>query len=566
MDAVQKSEVQRAIENDPGAFTALVGRYRGVAFAYALAILGDRQDAEDVVQEAFVAAHGSLARLDEPAAFVGWLRGIGRHGCLRRLRRRDVEPSSAVSEWPGAAEAPVEAAARTEGRTRALAAVRALPPRLREAVTLFYLCECTQAEAAAFLGLPVSTLNDRLHQARVLLRRRFVTMVGQGLRETGLPDELVPRFGRVLRVDGSVVDARFDPESPPEVFDALRSADGAAEMRVAQVLKDGVVRCLVTIGAHALRAGQTIANTTAEGGLTAAGVADDALVASAVASLGHARPSAPAVLETGIKSLDLLCPLPANGNVGLLGTSGTGKMVLTQELTLRLRGRPDAPRIFYLAAETEPALVRDLRAGSDGWPADASDGAQRIWVLTRRATDPTYSAGTDVFDATVYCSLLVGAQGLWPAVDPFHSTSRAARSERHAAIARRARESLSHAKRLLSDPLFLEYLACRAFSAARQRLLEFTERRLAELSPEERVAVGRARRLERFLTTPFFVAEATNGRPGVAAPLASVLDGVEAILDGTFDDVPEERFVFIGAVDEARSGAGGPTIGGTRGG
>ena len=73
-----------------------------------------------------------------------------------------------------------------------------------------------------------------------------------------------------------------------------------------------------------------------------------------------------------------------------------------------------------------------------------------------------------------------------------------------------------------------------------------------ELSAEDRQLVGRARRLRNFLTQPFFVAETFTGMPGRNVPIAETVDGVEAILDGRCDAIPEERLFMIGALDETR--------------
>ena len=82
--------VRRAIEGDKGAFVDLTRRFQQFAFGSALAQVGDFQKAEDIVQEAFVAAWLALPTLAEPAAFPGWLRGIVRHHAFRVRRRRHV--------------------------------------------------------------------------------------------------------------------------------------------------------------------------------------------------------------------------------------------------------------------------------------------------------------------------------------------------------------------------------------------------------------------------------------------------------------------------------------------
>jgi len=340
--------------------------------------------------------------------------------------------------------------------------------------------------------------------------------------------------GTVLRAEGGIVDVRFAPDAVPDVFDALAPASAKANLRVAQVLDDGVVRCQL-VGGEPPAVGQNVVNRTADGGTYAAALADDAALAATVAALGQERSG---MLETGIKPVDLFCPLPERGNIGLFGTSGVGKMVMALELTHRLAA--DGPELFYFGERSEPALVRDLRE-------EGQDFARNVWMLSDRATDPEFARDTELFDARIYCSPLLAIRGLWPATDPFHSASKVEVGERHARVAREARAIITRSRVILQDPVLLEYIACRAYGAARRRLAQ-QEERIAALEPEERGLVERARRLEAFLTTPFFVAEDFNGIAGVTVPLADTLDGVEAILAGESDAVPVAELRFIGAL------------------
>jgi len=493
-------------------------RYRDLAFGTALALLGDQHLAEDAVQEALLEAHRSWDRLRDPAARGAWLRAIVRHRCFRLLRRRDLGFAPLPELASG--EEPWEHAARSEARTRLLDRVRALPRDLREVVVLHHLRGCPHREVAAFLGLPATTVNNRLHRARRLLK-------GGAMRKE------VPEAGSVLAIRASIAEVRFDPGACPEVFDALGAAGGPANLRVVQVVGDGVVRCVILDG-PAPGVGQEVLNRTAEGGTWAAAVPDDAELARAVAALGQERAG---LRETGIKSIDLLCPLPERGNVALFGTAGTGKMVLARELAHRLRDA-DGPAVFYLADRSEPALIRDLQEEDAGFERGIH------WLMSDRATDPAWAEGTPVFDARVYCSPLLAVRGLWPATDPFRSRSFVAGDERHRRLADDARALLRRARELTFDPVLLEYLACRALGAARERA-SATPRRLAG---EDRATVERARRLEEFLTTPFFVAEDFSGVEGEHVPLALTLDGVEAVLEGRCDARPAESLRFIGAL------------------
>jgi len=417
---------------------------------------------------------------------------------------------------------PWEAAARDESHRTLLRRVRALPRSLREVVVLHYLRGCPQLEVAAFLDLPATTVNNRLHRARRLLKGEPMSF------------ETI-ESGTVLRAEGGVVDVRFAIDAVPEVFDALAPASSKASLRVAQVLDDGVVRCL-HVGEDVPEVGQNVVNRTADGGTYAAAVTDDDALAATVESLGQ---SCSGVIETGIKPIDLFSPLPEHGNVALFGTAGTGKMVLTMELAQRLQG--NGPRLFYLADRSEPALVRDLREEGEQFNRDV------VWILSERVTDPEFARDTDLFDARVYCSPLLGIRGLWPAVDPFHSASRVEVGERHERLAGEARDLLGRAREIMQDPILLEYLACRAYEPARRRIHAEGER-IAGLAADDRVLVERARRLESFLTTPFFVAEDFSGKAGQSVSLADTLSGVEAILAGECDAVPVRDLFLVGAL------------------
>src|ERR1700687_3700992 len=136
--------VGSAAQVDVGAFVELTRRFQHFAFGSALALVNDFQQAEDVVQEAFVAAWSALPGLTEPAAFPGWLRGIARHQAFRVLRQRRIQtvPLAEAEELPG--EEPL-ADRRLEQRQQAasaLAAIAELPAQLREPATLFFVHEC----------------------------------------------------------------------------------------------------------------------------------------------------------------------------------------------------------------------------------------------------------------------------------------------------------------------------------------------------------------------------------------------------------------------------------------
>jgi len=467
-------------------------RYRELAYGTALALLGDHHLAEDAVQEALLEAHRSWdRRLREPDKRAAWVRTIVRRRCFRLLRRRDHGPLPELAEGGE----PWEAAAWNEERRDILARVRALPPRLREVVVLHYLRGCPQKEVADFLAVPATTVNNRLHLARRLLK--------------GGPVKFdISEAGTVVAANPPLVDVRFDPDAVPDIFDALSVAKtDEPNLRVVQIGDDGVVRCLL-LDDDVPEPGRSVANRTAMGGTYTAPVASDERLAEAVAAFPAPREG---MAETGIKPVDLFCPVPESGSVALFGTARTGKMVLTQELARRLPAR--RPRIFYLGDRSEPAVIRDIRMEDEEFDRDV------VWLLTDRATDPEFAASATMFDACIYCSPLLGMRFLWPAVDPLRSRSAVEVDERQAQIARDA---------------------CPAYGAARRRLESWRD-------PDSET-VARGRLLEAFLTTPFEVAREMTGAPGQTVPLSATLDGVEKILDGDLDGRAPKELSYIGAL------------------
>jgi len=490
-----------------------IERYRRMALATALSLLGDHHLAEDAVQDAMVEAIRSWDTLREPERRAAWVRAIVRHRCHRTLRRRDLGALPLPDVASG--DEPWRRVAHAEESGRLMERVRALPARLREVVALHYLGGCTHQETAAFLGVPATTVNNRLHVARRLLKG-------------GAPVRNTPHAGTVLAVEGPAIDVRFVPDGTPDVFDALGSADVPPNLRVAQSLGDGVVRC-VLLGGDAPAVGSRVVNRTADGGTYMSAVARREQLAEIVAALG--QPLA-GMREVGIKPIDLFCPLPESGNVAMIGTSGTGKMVCTIELVQRLGDT--GPRLFCLSDRLEPALIRDMREEAEEFDRRV------IWLVSSEASDPEYASSGETFDTVVYTTPLLGIRGLWPAVDPLHSRSSVEVSERHARVAAQARELLGAARERTLDVRLLELLAVRAFGAAQRHL-----RRQEDVDDP---IVQRARRLEAFLTHPFEIGREMTGVPGATVPLEATLDGVEAILAGDCDGVDPKALTFVGAL------------------
>lgn len=169
--------VRRARGGDRGAFAALVRRHRPLLLRSCRRLVGEH-GAADAAQDAVLTAMLSLDRLKRPASFGAWLVGIGLNACRATLRselsgsdpltRGEVRGSDPLTRAD-----PHEAAVANEVAGLVRAAIAALPPGQREAVTLYYHAGLTQAEAAAHLGIPPGAVKTRLHKARASLRVRL---------------------------------------------------------------------------------------------------------------------------------------------------------------------------------------------------------------------------------------------------------------------------------------------------------------------------------------------------------------------------------------------------------
>ena len=166
--------VQRCLEGEPDEFRTLVERYQGRALGHALAILRNRDDALDAVQEGFLNAHRALHTFDRERAFYSWFYAILRNCCYRLLARRrtDALDRPARLDLLESPDVPVDERLAIE---RALAA---LSPSDREIVMLRHFDGLSYAELAARLEVPVGTVMSRLFNARKRLREGLTPGLG----------------------------------------------------------------------------------------------------------------------------------------------------------------------------------------------------------------------------------------------------------------------------------------------------------------------------------------------------------------------------------------------------
>ena len=158
---------------------------------------------------------------------------------------------------------------------------------------------------------------------------------------------------------------------------------------------------------------------------------------------------------------------------------------------------------------------------------------QAVYVPADDLTDPSPATTFAHLDATVVLSRNIAALGLYPAIDPLDSTSRQLDplivGQEHYDIAQTVQTTLQRYKELKDIIAILG---------------------MDELSTEDKQVVSRARKIERFLTQPYHVAEVFTGQKGVFVPLSETLRGFKGLLNGEYDDIPEQAFLYCGSIDE----------------
>ena len=302
------------------------------------------------------------------------------------------------------------------------------------------------------------------------------------------------------------------------------------------------------------------------------------------------------ILETGIKVVDLLCPYQKGGKIGLFGGAGVGERTregndLYYEMTEsgvinkttmvfgQMNEPPGARMRVGLTGLTMAEYFRDkggkdvllfidnifrfTQAGSEvsallgrmpsavGYQptlqtemgalqeriTSTKNGSitsvQAVYVPADDLTDPAPANTFAHLDATTVLSRAIVEQGIYPAVDPLESTSRILDprvvGEEHYKVARGVQEVLQKYKELQDIIAMLG---------------------MDELSEEDKLTVSRARKIQRFLSQPFFVAGQFTGLEGRYVPLSETIQGFKEILEGKHDDIPEQYFLNAGNIDD----------------
>ncbi|MGC8488980.1 MAG: F0F1 ATP synthase subunit beta [Clostridia bacterium] len=467
-------------------------------------------------------------------------------------------------------------------------------------------------------------------------------------------------FGRVVEVNGPVVEVEFPAEHLPAIYNQVivededRDAPGEGPetatdrerievaLEVMHQIGDNRVACIAMASTDGLVRGMRVRDTGGPirvpvGGETLGrmfnvlGKPIDGKPAPdnvEVFPIHRLAPSyteqavATEIFETGLKVVDLLAPYAKGGKVGLFGGAGVGKTVLIQELIHNIAtehggfsvfagvgersregndlfremtesGVIDKTALVYgqmneppgvrmrvgLSALTMAEYFRDeegrdvllfidnifrfVQAGSEvsallgrmpsavGYqPVLATDvgtlqeritstkkgsitSIQAIYVPADDYTDPAPATTFAHLDATTNLERRISEKGIFPAVDPLASTSRildpAAVGEEHYRVARGVQEVLQRYKDLQDIIAILG---------------------MDELSDDDKLTVSRARKIERFLSQPMFVAEVFTGQEGRYVPIKETVRGFSEILEGKHDDLPEMAFYMVGGIDE----------------
>ncbi len=193
--------VRRARAGDEAAFTELVERHQGRVYQHASRLMGNAQDAEEVLQDTFVQVFRNLDRFEERSRFSTWVYRIATNEALMRLRRVSRQREVALEDLPVAAvdraseelrafaRSPLDHVMDREIREALQRALEELPEEYRVVFVLRDVDELTNAEAAEILGLTVAAVKSRLHRARLFLRDRIAGLVGKRQGRTASMEE-----------------------------------------------------------------------------------------------------------------------------------------------------------------------------------------------------------------------------------------------------------------------------------------------------------------------------------------------------------------------------------------
>ena len=543
METIQ-ALVTAAQGGDLEAFGEIVRRFQAMAYAGAYAVVGDTQLAEDVAQEAFMEAYSNLSKLREPAAFPGWFRRIiFKQGDRVRRGKRVVTISlEAAFDVPLTELNPAIVVEKREMSEAVRHAVDILPEHERIVTILFYSTGYALKEIAAFLEVPVTTVKKRLYAARQHLKEELL----EGVRES---------FHDYRKAQ--IMDKEYSISIPvgTSVLGRILNAGGEPLDQRGPISAEAVRLPLYTF------------STTQQQDIP------------------------DRMIETGIKPIDLLAPLPRGGVIGMFSEQGLGKMVVMEEIMSNFIAHQHGVIVFVGVSEStyEATELRDmirdievedkvamvyeqrgqhseqqlLRAGLTIAAAFRDDGREVLLVIgkdvmtrdkrtllqeVRQAarmkgittflfeplnnrTQSTSSDQTDELDGYIIFSRAMAKQDLWPAIDRLQTTSHLlenrALSTEHVQVAQQVKE-------------LLQKFAQEQGSGAGKKL-----------SDTEQVLWHRTQKVQFFLTQPFTVAEAYTNRPGEYLTIGETVKSFKELVEGRYDEVPDKAFYFVGTIEQA---------------
>src|SRR5438094_48544 len=344
------------------------------------------------------------------------------------------------------------------------------------------------------------------------------------------PTKSKTRDGKVSQVIGAVVDVEFPPGDQPELFEALEVSTQSGRVVVLEVegaIGDNVVRCIAMDATDGFRRGDKVVATGAPisvpVGVETLGrmfnvigaPIDDEPAPEGITRWPIHRPAPPVseqqakveILETGIKVVDLICTFAKGSKIGLFGGAGTGKTVIVEE------------RI----TSTSKGSITSVQA---------------VYVPADDYTDPAIQTVFAHLGATLRLERSLVEIGIYPAVDPLGSSSRFVEpsivGQDHYDAAQGVKKMLQRYKDLQDIIAILG---------------------MEELSEDDKLTVSRARKVQRFLSQPFNVAQRFTGREGKLVSIADTVRGFKEILEGKHDDLPEQAFYMVGTIEDARAQA-----------
>lgn len=517
-----KGTIEKIKNGDTGAFTGLVKQYQNLAFAYAFSILKDFHRAQDAAQEAFIVAYYQISQLQDPEAFPGWLKGIVRNQCHRQLRGKmnRWESLDTLEDNAGDEHGPDQMLSHKEQNLAVLQAIHSLLERQREVVSLFYIEENSQQDIAAFLEMSIGDVNNCLHAARKTLKRRMDSMVDQTFKAKALSKDFAEGIGKIIKVQGRLVDAEMDPSFNPVLFDDLKvGKKSESKLTVVQRLKNGLVRCLIHGESASLKPDVKIQN---EGAKSFPSMGEDA-IKEVVLGIGTPAEEKPEVFETGIKIIDLLCPFPKKGNIGLMGGTGAGRSALVAEMYKKFLKKDGNLSLFFFVGPNEASSVSAMIEHEPDLSVDEGGPLQTAWLITANAAEPDFAKSADYLEARPFFSTLMAAQKRFPAVDPIRSHSRlldvSIIGEDHYKTAMQVRELLAKGE-TLNDSL-----------------------------------ASRARKLRNLFTQPFYVMANSTKVEGISVGLKDTIETCQMILAGEMDELPEQAFLYTGGFTDIKKKA-----------